>query len=213
MSSFLLNKYTRWYNTIVEHRRSNLAEGYVERHHILPKSMGGSNLDDNLVALTAREHFVCHWLLTKMTVGTDRTKMLRAFNAFKMSSRKNPRRLTARQYAIARNIKIPYEPRVVNPETGRKISKALTGRTQSAESNARRSASLKNRTFTDDHIQKLSVALKGRTSPTKGMKFEGRSFSKLTCPCCGKEISKNNMPQHIKRHDAYRSSVPSIAMS
>ena len=205
MSPFLPNKYTKWYNQIIYHRTANRAGGYTERHHIIPKSMGGTNHSDNLVALTAREHFVCHWLLTKMTIGQDRTKMLRAFNAFKMASRKNPRKLTARQYSIARNTVVPYSPRVVDPETGRKISKALTGKTQTAEANAKRSASLAGRTFSDDHLQKLSVALKGRASPTKGMKFEGRSFARLPCPCCGKEVSKNNLPQHIKRHDAYKS--------
>jgi hypothetical protein len=39
---------------------------YVERHHIIPKCMGGSNDLDNLVYLTAREHFVAHQLLAKI---------------------------------------------------------------------------------------------------------------------------------------------------
>ena len=39
---------------------------YYESHHIIPKSMGGSNDPDNLVLLTAREHFIAHWLLWKI---------------------------------------------------------------------------------------------------------------------------------------------------
>ena len=39
---------------------------YYEVHHILPKSLGGSNDKTNLVMLTAREHFICHWLLVKI---------------------------------------------------------------------------------------------------------------------------------------------------
>jgi len=41
-------------------------EGYVyyENHHILPKCLGGSNDEENLVLLIAKEHFVCHKLLT-----------------------------------------------------------------------------------------------------------------------------------------------------
>lgn len=45
-------------------------EGYVERHHILPKALGGSDDSSNLVALTAREHFVAHVLLAKIYGGT-----------------------------------------------------------------------------------------------------------------------------------------------
>ena len=52
--------------------------GYYEKHHIQPKSLGGTNDKENLVKLTAREHFVCHWLLVKMyDKGTvERNKML-----------------------------------------------------------------------------------------------------------------------------------------
>lgn len=37
---------------------------YYEKHHITPKCLGGTNNKDNLVLLTAKEHFVCHKLLT-----------------------------------------------------------------------------------------------------------------------------------------------------
>ena len=52
--------------------------GYFEKHHIKPRSLGGNNDKENLVKLTAREHFICHWLLIKMyDKGTvERNKML-----------------------------------------------------------------------------------------------------------------------------------------
>lgn len=61
--------YQKIYNQIVNRARSRKLEGYVERHHILPKSMGGSNAKENLVDLTAREHFICHVLLAKIHGG------------------------------------------------------------------------------------------------------------------------------------------------
>lgn len=39
---------------------------YVERHHVIPKSMGGSDSADNFVLLTGREHLLAHRLLCKM---------------------------------------------------------------------------------------------------------------------------------------------------
>lgn len=78
---------------------------YTERHHIVPKSLGGSNEKSNIAILTAREHFLCHWLLIKMFAkGTmERNKMLLAFffmrsEPFKESNRMTNRRLTARVY-------------------------------------------------------------------------------------------------------------------
>ena len=39
---------------------------YCETHHIIPKSEGGSDEPDNLVNLTAREHYIAHLLLAKI---------------------------------------------------------------------------------------------------------------------------------------------------
>jgi hypothetical protein len=36
---------------------------YYESHHIVPRWMGGTDSDDNLVLLTAREHYLAHYLL------------------------------------------------------------------------------------------------------------------------------------------------------
>lgn len=73
---FTKNKYYHWYFSIIENAR--LREDtlpYKESHHIIPKSIGGDNSPTNLVNLTAREHFICHWLLTKFTDNTVKQKM------------------------------------------------------------------------------------------------------------------------------------------
>jgi hypothetical protein len=73
------NKYSKWYHKIIDNAKHRTTiNGYIERHHIIPKSLGGLDGANNIVSLTAREHFVCHFLLTKMTQGTDRRKMLHA---------------------------------------------------------------------------------------------------------------------------------------
>lgn len=58
--------YQKTYNAIVDKRINNEPDGYKERHHILPVCMGGDDSRDNLVLLTAREHFICHMLLVKI---------------------------------------------------------------------------------------------------------------------------------------------------
>lgn len=65
-------------NAKKETENGNRYVGYYEKHHIQPKSLGGTNDKENLVKLTAREHFICHWLLVKMyDKGTiERNKML-----------------------------------------------------------------------------------------------------------------------------------------
>lgn len=64
---FLDNKYTKIYFRLMSTRKTQSTESPVyDRHHILPRSLGGSNNSSNLVLLTPREHYVAHRLLTKM---------------------------------------------------------------------------------------------------------------------------------------------------
>lgn len=99
MTIFIDNKYTRWYHSIIGARLANpVAQGdYTESHHITPRSLGGSDDLTNLVPLTAREHFICHWLLTKITTGDCRVKMLRAFWGMK-ANKSGKRYINARAY-------------------------------------------------------------------------------------------------------------------
>jgi hypothetical protein len=56
--------YKKVYNQLINKARSRtFIEGYTELHHIVPRSEGGSDDEDNLVELTPKEHFVAHKLL------------------------------------------------------------------------------------------------------------------------------------------------------
>jgi hypothetical protein len=71
------SKYAKWYFSICS---KNYA-GITERHHIIPKSLGGTDDEENLVSLSPKAHFICHWLLTKMMVDKKhKEKMYYAFN-------------------------------------------------------------------------------------------------------------------------------------
>ena len=75
---FIDNKYTRWYYNLINRASNRSLDGYKEIHHIIPRSIGGKNTKDNLVALTAKEHFICHLLLLRMLTGQDKAKMVYA---------------------------------------------------------------------------------------------------------------------------------------
>lgn len=77
------SKYLRWYANIINNARAQTRskkDGYFESHHILPRTMGGSDNADNLVLLTAKEHHICHHLLYLFTEGPDKHKMAFAWN-------------------------------------------------------------------------------------------------------------------------------------
>ena len=72
--------YLRIYNEIIENRKNNTPNCYFENHHIIPRCLGGIDSKYNIISLTAREHFICHHLLTKIyNTGESHSKVCLAF--------------------------------------------------------------------------------------------------------------------------------------
>lgn len=149
---FINNKYTNIYYKIIEKAKSRNfttkkaakdALGYSERHHILPKSLGGDDTKHNLIFLTAREHFICHWLLVKMTEGESYEKMVFALNGMQRKSRYQDRydnKISSRVYAKYKVIsaKIRAEKQKGIPQStdsNKKRSITQTGRRRGAYNN------------------------------------------------------------------------------
>jgi hypothetical protein len=104
---FKQNKYTKTYYSIIHKARNELRnkkQGYFEIHHIIPKCAPfcGSNKKDNLVLLTAKEHFICHMLLTKMCDSEGKYKMICALNNMSRVSKNQNRSITSAQYAYVK---------------------------------------------------------------------------------------------------------------
>jgi len=112
---FKQNKYSQVYYSIINRAKSRDISGYYEKHHVIPRSLGGADDETNLVKLTAREHFICHLLLPKMLEGESYHKMLYAYVI--MSGRKI---YGSRKYAFYREeySKIASKTGALNPMWG-----------------------------------------------------------------------------------------------
>jgi len=64
--------YQKHYDLLMERARNRSLEGYSERHHVVPRCLGGTDEPDNLVRLTPEEHYVAHQLLTKIYPGNQK---------------------------------------------------------------------------------------------------------------------------------------------
>lgn len=72
--------YLKMYIDLIDNAINRDLVGYSESHHILPRCLGGDDDLDNLVKLTAKEHYIAHLLLHK--VNPDNPKLLHAVNSF-----------------------------------------------------------------------------------------------------------------------------------
>lgn len=64
--------YRAHYDKLINRARSRQIDGYIERHHVTPRCLGGADDLTNLVKLTAEEHYLAHLLLVKIHKNNDK---------------------------------------------------------------------------------------------------------------------------------------------
>lgn len=178
--------YQRIYNLLIERGKNrDLGDVYKERHHIIPRCIGGSDLDDNLVHLTPEEHFLAHQLLVKifpgnaklifalsaMCMNADSKKMIRNNKMFGWIKRNIsecrkgiPRSIETRQKLSAAN-----KGKKLSDEAKLKISEKSKGRKLTTEHKANISSGQIGKVVSDDTKAKISKSLKGKN---KGKTYE-----------------------------------------
>lgn len=200
--------YQKIHNQIIDRARTRVLKGYKERHHIVPRCLGGTNDDSNLIDLTAREHFVVHRLLSKMYGG----KLKYAFSMMCLtrsnSSRYNQTdyKVSSRDYSEAKkSLSILCIGKKVKESTKRKISMATKGKKKSKVTIEKM-----RKPKTDKHRKNISKSKIGKLNPMYGVPSPqtGRPHTeeiknrisertkKATeyppCPHCGKKTTKGN---------------------
>lgn len=205
---FLDNRYTHTYYAIIRKAliRTTL-NGYSERHHIIPKSLSGSNDNSNLVRLTAREHFVCHLLLTRMVHEQDKAKMVYAAWQLSRPTRNKNLKVTNRVYErLKKELSEAYTGKKRKPfcEQGRKnMSEAhkgsknfMYGKHHSEETRKKISDKVKGKMFGSNnpffgktHTKETIAIIAFKSS----LKQKGRLKPKSACPYCGLICAANTM--------------------
>ena len=209
------NKYSRWYENLIEKAKSRgTVLGYKETHHTIPKSWGGANTKDNLVNLTAREHYIAHLLLWKMDVTKEyHIKMNHAFNAMCIMKdsglhNKSKYRINSKIFEklkLERHIYFTTDPEVqerlkrVAREVGQRPKgenfKSLTGKRFKNRTDTKGELNgMFGRKHTSESIQKMKEALKHRViKPESIAKWhETVKAHQHTCEYCGKTCMLTN---------------------
>ena len=163
--------YEKLYHNLITSRgsRQQISNIYYEKHHILPKCKGGLDTNDNLVSLTAREHYIAHVLLYKMeTDCVIKSKLAYALRMMMIQSmhHANNRQFTSHQYALGRAIfsehasvrmsgeNNPFYGKTHSTETRQKMSNNCPDR--SGEKNG-----MYGRKHSEDSRKKMSESTKG----------------------------------------------------
>jgi hypothetical protein len=155
--------YSAHYDRLIARARVRELTGYRERHHVLPRCMGGGDELENIVRLTAEEHYVAHQLLVKMH--PRMSGLVWAALRLARGCRGNKAYgWLRRRYSKARSGK------QMSLETKAKISAYGKGREKSAEHKAKIGAAhlgMKKPALTVEHRAQLSALFKGRKMPPR----------------------------------------------
>lgn len=211
------NKYTKIYFNIIQRAQQRNINGYFENHHITPRSLGGSNKKENIVKLTAREHFICHLLLIRMYTDENKNKMIYASWAMATLENENQKRykinskiyeVLRKQYANLRSISLKGKKRPpLSEEIRKKISESHKGKKRtppSEETKKKLSESLKGknkgkiRTYEQRHA--ISEKLKGRL----GIKHSEETKQKLREINLGKKRGPMSEETKKKKSEALK---------
>jgi hypothetical protein len=137
--------HTSAYERLILSARGRKLVGYSERHHILPRALGGKDDASNLVRLTAREHFVAHALLAHIHGGVMWLALLRMKRGCG----------SARLYEIARRKAAEFHPM-------KDACRRAKASQRQKENNSMSSIAAR---------RKSSKSHKGKPSPRKGVKL------------------------------------------
>ena len=150
--------------------RFSCGDEYCERHHIVPKCMSGTDDENNLIDLFAKEHFIAHKLLAQENPENDKLMY-----AWWMLAHIDGREITPEEYEEAR-IAFSYnmKTRTFSEEHRRKIGKANKGRQRTEEWRRKQSESHKGKPgpnkgkpMSDEAKQKQSEAHKNPSQETR----------------------------------------------
>ena len=202
---FIDNKYTRKYYQIIDRAKfRNLSKNlYTEKHHIIPKSLNGSNDKDNLIILTAKEHFICHLLLTKMVEGNYKRLMSYALWGMVNQNNNNQKRITGKSYEYAKKLmqeSLSYERKgktlieLHGEEKANQIREKFKDRKTRASPNQNEILEISNR-IKDLHTK----------NPWK-RHFQYKQLEKISCPVCNKTMDPGNFSKYKHGNNCLRKS-------
>lgn len=212
--------YNNIYNSLIKRAlpRKKIRKGsenyvYYEKHHIVPKCLGGTDEKSNLVYLTAEEHWLAHLLLVKMNPGVY--SLVYACQAMSMTGKNTSGRTTNKLFGWIRRAYSEASSDskkgcAITTEHREKISRALKGRPvphQRGDNNVAKrpevakkiSAARKGQKLgprSEEQKKRASIALKGH----KGAIGDANPSSRrVCCVVCKKETALPNLSRDHKK--------------
>lgn len=183
---------------------------YLETHHIIPRCVGGIE-DNNLVNLPAREHFICHLLLTKIYKNTEfEYKLWTTMHRFIYGNKGQRKiKITSNQYKIIKENFSKFRSEANKGEGNPNYGNRWNDEQRKNLSYKLKGKPSKNKgiPLKEDIKKRISQKLKGKPQPwnrRKKTKEERLLISIRTKECMAKKEARENFIKGIKNRKTYK---------
>ncbi|WKW88130.1 hypothetical protein pzkkv8_288 [Klebsiella phage pzk-kv8] len=183
--------YRKHYDALIARAKTRKLESYKEAHHIIPRCMNGKDSSENLVDLTAEEHFVAHQLLAK--IYPWHPGLIRACRLMCASSEGQVRNNKEFGWIKSRirSLPGPMAGRCHSEETKLKMSKSSKGKPKTKEHKAALSKAFTGVChITEEGKRRISERHTNKKVSKDTLRRMSESMIKInkevTCPWCGK---------------------------
>jgi hypothetical protein len=196
ISDHYTNRYIKFIISCIKTNVNIDLDIYTEKHHILPKSLFIEYVDLrsnpwNCSVLTARQHFIAHWILARALGGN----MWHAFQFMCFAKTKKQNRnykISSKCYSDLRN---NYN---ISEETKQKISKANKGKQRTFETKQKLSKINKSKKHSDETKRKISLKSKGKNNSMYGKKHTEESIKKRSRSMKGKKHTEESIKKRSR---------------
>jgi len=154
--------YAVHYDRLMARARGRALGGYIERHHVLPRCMGGSDDPANIVVLTPEEHYVAHQLLVKMHQGNRRLSHAAVWMARRCVGHKSYGWLRRRHATDSSALQKGVARRPLSAEHRAKLSASQRGRQKTLDAIAKTAAARRGMKHTAEAREKCGAFNRGR---------------------------------------------------
>lgn len=213
--------YGRIYREFIADRRAKpVPQGYTEKHHIVPRSLGGGDDAENIITLTAEDHIFAHLLLAKAYGGKlwfPLTIMLKPARQLKILSRgKRARRIAAlakkkqseRQLGQKRpDVSLALRGKPKSDTARAAMSAAAKGKVITAETRAKMSKANKGRKFTAERNAKIAKSKMGENNPAKRPEVRQKIAAKARFNSAGHRNPRYDKTIYSFRHEDGRTAA------
>jgi len=153
--------YQKHYDNLINRAKNRILDSYTEKHHIIPRCMGGLDIKENLVDLTPEEHYVAHQFLVK--IYPLEKKLVYALRMMCMAGNGKTKR-TNKEYAWVRKVWA-----IVSSESqkGKTFSHTEETKQKISEAQIGRPSGMLGKHHTEERNKKLSEKMKGKRTTLK----------------------------------------------